>query len=112
MADIYVYADEAGNFDFSLKQGATRYFVIATVTLAPASVGTAITDLRYKPLNASQPRADTTSLPVRGEPDIRVLEVSPPPPSCAGQAAGIDARTLRPSLASGERHQTTASQAR
>jgi hypothetical protein len=47
MADIYVYADEAGNFDFSLKQGATRYFVIATVTLAPASAGTAITDLRY-----------------------------------------------------------------
>jgi hypothetical protein len=30
MGDIDVYADEAGNFDFTRKQGASRYFVIGT----------------------------------------------------------------------------------
>lgn len=28
---IYLYADESGNFDFSRKEGATRYFVLTTV---------------------------------------------------------------------------------
>ncbi|MXY36472.1 MAG: DUF3800 domain-containing protein [Dehalococcoidia bacterium] len=32
MARIYVYADESGNFDFSLQRGASRYFVLTTVT--------------------------------------------------------------------------------
>lgn len=31
VARIYLYADESGNFDFSRKEGATRYFVLTTV---------------------------------------------------------------------------------
>ena len=48
MADVYVYADEAGNFDFSTKEGATRYFILTTVVLDPVVVGQAITDLKYE----------------------------------------------------------------
>ncbi len=32
MARIHVYADESGNFDFSLQKGASRYFILTTVT--------------------------------------------------------------------------------
>jgi hypothetical protein len=46
MADKYVFADEAGNFDFSTKQGASRYFVLATVTLEDCQLGTDLIDLR------------------------------------------------------------------
>jgi len=31
VARVYLYADESGNFDFSRKEGATRYFVLTTV---------------------------------------------------------------------------------
>lgn len=44
---MYVYADEAGNFDFSAKAGASRYFVLTTVALDPSAVGPAITALKY-----------------------------------------------------------------
>ena len=46
MADRYVFADEAGNFDFSLNQGASRYFVLATVTLDNCQLGKDLIDLR------------------------------------------------------------------
>ncbi|HEX5174597.1 MAG TPA: DUF3800 domain-containing protein [Gaiellaceae bacterium] len=46
MADKYVFADEAGNFDFSTSHGATRYFVLATVTLDDCQVGKDLIDLR------------------------------------------------------------------
>lgn len=32
MADRYVFSDEAGNFDFSRNSGASRYFILGTVT--------------------------------------------------------------------------------
>lgn len=32
MSRIHIYADESGNFDFSLRQGATRHFILTTVT--------------------------------------------------------------------------------
>jgi len=47
VADVYVFADEAGNFDFSLQTGASRYFIIATVVMNPAVIGSAISRLRY-----------------------------------------------------------------
>jgi hypothetical protein len=34
MRDCYVFADEAGNFDFSSNPGASRYFILTTVTLS------------------------------------------------------------------------------
>jgi hypothetical protein len=46
MADIYVFADEAGNFDFTLSQGASRYFVLTTVMMRDCSIGERLLALR------------------------------------------------------------------
>jgi hypothetical protein len=46
MAERYVFADEAGNFDFSRGPGASRYFVLATVSLADCSIGDRLLALR------------------------------------------------------------------
>lgn len=46
MADKYVFADEAGNFDFSRAPGASRYFVLATVTVDDCQIGKDLLDLR------------------------------------------------------------------
>ncbi len=39
VADRYVFADEAGNFDFSLNRGASRYFILTTVTVDDPVIG-------------------------------------------------------------------------
>jgi hypothetical protein len=44
--DRYVFSDEAGNFHFSRNQGASRYFVLCTVTVDDCSVGDDLLDLR------------------------------------------------------------------
>jgi hypothetical protein len=46
MADRYVFADEAGNFDFSSNPGASRYFVLTTVTADDCQVGDRLLGLR------------------------------------------------------------------
>jgi hypothetical protein len=46
MSRVYVFADEAGNFDFSRKKGASKYFILTTLTAKDCSVGTALSDLR------------------------------------------------------------------
>ncbi|CAN5731828.1 hypothetical protein BH18ACT13_BH18ACT13_02050 [soil metagenome] len=46
MADRYVFADEAGNFDFSTGAGATRYFILTTITTDDCSLGQELLDLR------------------------------------------------------------------
>jgi hypothetical protein len=46
MGDRYVFADEAGNFDFSRKQGASRYFIICTVSVDECHVGDELLKLR------------------------------------------------------------------
>jgi hypothetical protein len=46
VADKYVFADEAGNFDFSSKAGATRYFILATVTVDDCALGNEVLELR------------------------------------------------------------------
>ena len=46
MADRYVFADEAGNFDFSNQAGASKYFVLTTVTADDCDFGTEILELR------------------------------------------------------------------
>jgi hypothetical protein len=42
MPDWYVFSDEAGNFDFSSKVSASRYFVLCTVTAEHCGVGDAL----------------------------------------------------------------------
>jgi hypothetical protein len=34
MSTVYLFGDEAGNFDFSDGLGASRYFILATVTMS------------------------------------------------------------------------------
>jgi hypothetical protein len=46
LADRYVFADEAGNFDFSRKRDASRYFILCTVTASDCSVGDDLLQLR------------------------------------------------------------------
>ena len=46
MAYIYVFADEAGNFDFSRTAGASRYFILTTVTIPDCSIGEQFLALR------------------------------------------------------------------
>ena len=46
MSRIHLFADEAGNFDFSRGRGASRYFILTTVTMSDCSVGDALLDLR------------------------------------------------------------------
>lgn len=46
MSRIHVFADEAGNFDFSATHGASRYFILTTVTVEDWAVGDALLTLR------------------------------------------------------------------
>ena len=42
----YIYADESGNFDFSAKKEASRYFILTTVLMEDHSLCDQLTDLR------------------------------------------------------------------
>ncbi len=42
----YIYADESGNFDFSDGPGATRYFILTTVTVADDAIERDLQELR------------------------------------------------------------------
>lgn len=46
MARVYVFADEAGNFDFRTRGGASKYFILGSVTLASTDVGARLITLR------------------------------------------------------------------
>ena len=46
MARRYVFADECGNFDFSRNRGASKYFILTTVTTDNVGVGNALLALR------------------------------------------------------------------
>ena len=46
MARIHVFADEAGNFDFNTRPGASRYFILTTVTTHDCSPGDRLLALR------------------------------------------------------------------
>lgn len=43
---IYVFADESGNFDFSRNKGASKYFILTTVTITTFTAGLALQELR------------------------------------------------------------------
>ena len=44
----YIYADESGNFDFSVQTGASRYFIVTTVMLQDHKVASDLLELRGK----------------------------------------------------------------
>lgn len=46
---LYVFADESGNFDFSRKKDATRYFILAAVTVSDCfEVNARFNELRHQ----------------------------------------------------------------
>jgi hypothetical protein len=46
MPRTHVFADESGNFDFRRKPGASRYFILTTITCDSGAVGDALLSLR------------------------------------------------------------------
>lgn len=42
----YIFADESGNFDFSRRSGASKYFILTTITADDFGAGQALLDLR------------------------------------------------------------------
>jgi len=46
MSRRYIFADECGNFDFSVKSGASAFFIIVTPCIGDCSVGDALLNLR------------------------------------------------------------------
>jgi hypothetical protein len=48
MATVYLFGDEAGNFDFSGGTGASRYFILATVTMGDCQAGDRLQALRRR----------------------------------------------------------------
>ncbi|MGB6087263.1 DUF3800 domain-containing protein [Parvibaculum sp.] len=46
MPNNFVFADEAGNFDFSVNPGASKYFILCTVVMDRCDCGAALLDLR------------------------------------------------------------------
>jgi hypothetical protein len=46
MSRVFSFGDEAGNFDFRRVAGATRYFILTTVTMRDCSAGDRLLELR------------------------------------------------------------------
>jgi hypothetical protein len=46
VARVHVYGDESGNFDFSRNKGASRYFILTTVTMSNHSIAAELHELR------------------------------------------------------------------
>jgi hypothetical protein len=67
MAERFVFADEAGNFDFSSNRGASRYFILTTVTMSDCRTGDAPAHLRrqltWKGINLQKPFHATDDTP-------------------------------------------------
>lgn len=48
MSTVYLFGDEAGNFDFSPGPGASRYFILTTVTMSSCQAGDRLQALRRR----------------------------------------------------------------
>lgn len=46
MGRVYLFSDEAGNFDFRTGRGATKYFILGTVVMTDTDVGHELIELR------------------------------------------------------------------
>lgn len=46
MSRKFIFADESGNFDFTRNPGASKYFILTTLTATDCIVGQALLDLR------------------------------------------------------------------
>jgi len=48
MTRLYVFADEAGCFEFSRKQNASIYFILCTISMDSCEIGNALLELRRR----------------------------------------------------------------
>lgn len=55
MPRLYLFADEAGDFEFSRRENVSRYFILCTVTMANCDIGSALLELRRKLAWANAP---------------------------------------------------------
>ncbi|HVE45801.1 MAG TPA: DUF3800 domain-containing protein [Acidimicrobiales bacterium] len=46
MARVYVFGDEAGNLDFKVAKGASKYFIVCSVTMPDCGAGDDLMELR------------------------------------------------------------------
>ncbi len=76
-----MFADEAGNFDFSRKKGASRYFILTTVTMDDCRTGDALAHLRrsltWEGINLPQPFHATDDTPAVRDAVFDLLMRSP-----------------------------------
>jgi hypothetical protein len=48
MSRIYIFGDESGNLDFRKAQGASRYFIVSTITLSDCDIGNEVLDMKRR----------------------------------------------------------------
>ena len=101
MARICVFADEFGNFDFSLKVGASRYFSLTTVTFfddqqARADLQDLRSDLAWEGVAHSGPFRASTDQQVIRDRVFAVLE----PHNFRVDATMLEKRKVNPQLQS------------
>ena len=58
MTRLHVFADEAGNFDFSRTNGASRYFIVCTVVMPSCDAANHLLDLKRRLAWDQQPLGD------------------------------------------------------
>jgi hypothetical protein len=80
MADCFVFADEAGNFDFSRSKGASKYFILTTVTMNDCHTGDVLAHLRraltWQGINLPRPFHATDDTPAVREAVFELLSRS------------------------------------
>lgn len=72
MADSFVFSDEAGCFRFHKKKGASKYFMLCTVSMDNCSISSDLLDIKRRLVAGGDEKrnklhATTDSLPVRKE---------------------------------------------
>ena len=63
MARLYIFADEAGDFEFSRKNNVSRYFILCTVAMDSCQVAEDLLNLRRQ-LAWADSTLETTSTPL------------------------------------------------
>lgn len=81
MSERYLFADEAGNFDFSRNSGASRYFILTTVTMGDCRTGDSLAHLRreltWSGINMQRPFHATDDTPAVRSAVFDLLKRSP-----------------------------------
>jgi hypothetical protein len=81
MADRFVFADESGNFHFAQSSGASKYFILTTVTMGDCQAGNHLAHLRrqlaWQGYDVSQPFHASEDKPVIRDAVFQLLKRLP-----------------------------------